>query len=229
MSDVKVSIVIACYNEEHYIAQCLDSMISQTLKDIEIIVVDDGSTDSSMHIIQQYALKDHRVIAVQGQHGGAAMARNLGMKYAHGKYITFFDADDFVAPDCYKIMYDNAERSGSELCVVGSQSLDNETGEIQKLTYTMKEAYLPSKNPFSSKDIPAYIFLAFNGWAWDKLFLVSFLLELKIYELSSIKNTKTKNHGKHSDTTKNINSQRIIIINLYFFIFNDIFCNEKYQ
>lgn len=175
MSDVKVSIVIACYNEEHYIAQCLDSMISQTLKEIEIIVVDDGSTDASLQVIQQYALKDHRVIAVQGQHGGAAMARNLGMKYAHGKYITFFDADDFAAPDCYQIMYDNAERSGSEVCVVGSQSLDNETGETYKLTNTMKEAYLPSKNPFSSKDIPAYIFLAFNGWAWDKLFLVSFL------------------------------------------------------
>ena len=175
MPDVKVSIVIACYNEEQYIAQCLDSMVSQTLKDIEIIVVDDGSTDASLSVIQQYALNDRRVLAINGQHGGAAKARNLGMKYAHGKYISFFDADDFAAPDCYQVMYDNAERSGSEVCVVGSQSLDNESGEIQRLAYTMKEEYLPPSNPFSSKDIPAHIFLAFNGWAWDKLFLLSFL------------------------------------------------------
>ena len=97
MSDVKVSIVIACYNEEHYIAQCLDSMISQTLKDIEIIVVDDGSTDSSMHIIQQYALKDHRVIVVQGQHGGAAMGSEPWQaEICPSKYISPLRCDGFA-------------------------------------------------------------------------------------------------------------------------------------
>ena len=84
-------------------------------------------------------------------------------------------------------MYDNAEKSGSDVCVVGSQSLDNETGDIQALTYTMKKGYLPSKNPFSSMDIPAYIFLAFNGWAWDKLFLFSFIQSenIKFQEIDS--------------------------------------------
>ena len=171
MSDIKVSIVIACYNEDHYIAQCLDSMIAQTLQEIEIIVVDDGSTDNSLSVIKQYALKDQRIIVLQQQHKGVAQARNLGICYAHGKYISFFDADDFVAPDCYQIMYDNAERNGSDVSVVGSQSMDNETGDTQKLEYTLKKEYLPSVNPFSSEDIPAYIFLVFNGWAWDKLFL----------------------------------------------------------
>lgn len=180
MSDIKVSIVIACYNEDHYIAQCLDSMIAQTLQEIEIIVVDDGSTDNSLSVIKQYAVKDQRIIVLQQQHKGAAQARNLGICYAHGKYISFFDADDFVAPDCYQIMYDNAERNGSDVSVVGSQSMDNETGDTQKLEYTLKKEYLPSVNPFSSEDIPAYIFLVFNGWAWDKLFLLSFIQREKI-------------------------------------------------
>lgn len=188
MTDVKVSIVIACYNEEHYIGQCLDSLTTQTLRDIEIIVVNDGSTDASMNVIQQCAIKDRRITAVQGQHHGAAQARNFGMRYAHGKYISFFDADDYAAPDCYQIMYDSAEKNESDICVVGSQSLDNETGEIQTLHYTMKKEYLPSSNPFSSKEIPASIFLAFNGWAWDKLFLFSFLQKENI-EFQDLRST----------------------------------------
>ena len=90
----KVSVIIPVYNVEDYLEKCLDSVINQTLKDIEIIVVNDGSPDNSQKIIDEYKKKDKRIISIMKENGGQASARNLGIKKARGEFLCFVDSDD---------------------------------------------------------------------------------------------------------------------------------------
>lgn len=103
---IKVSIIVPVYNVEKYIKVCLDSLLSQTLKEIEIIIVNDGSTDTSLEIIQQYKSKfNEKIIVINKQNGGQSSARNMGYKHSKGEYIGFVDADDFVDSSMYYEMY----------------------------------------------------------------------------------------------------------------------------
>ena len=96
MKTAKISVIIPIYNTAQYLRQCLDSVIHQSLKDIEIICVDDGSTDNSLQILQEYAKKDKRIIILQQENQGAGVARNYGMKVATAEYLSFLDSDDFL-------------------------------------------------------------------------------------------------------------------------------------
>ena len=98
----KVSIIIPVYNSDRYLRECLDSVINQTLKDIEIICVNDGSTDNSLSILEEYAQKDARIKIINQENKGVATARNVGLKNSQGKYITFVDDDDFLDCDAYE-------------------------------------------------------------------------------------------------------------------------------
>lgn len=99
---VKVSVIIPVYNVEPYLKQCMDSVVGQTLKDIEIICVDDGSTDNSLDILREYAAEDSRIQIIEQKNAGAGAARNNGMRYATGKYLSFLDSDDFLNRECLK-------------------------------------------------------------------------------------------------------------------------------
>ena len=92
---ISVSVIIPVFNAEKYLSQCLDSIVNQTLTNIEIICVDDGSTDTSFQILKEYEEKDSRVIVLSKSNAGAGTARNEGLKIAKGKYLSFLDADDF--------------------------------------------------------------------------------------------------------------------------------------
>ena len=94
-----VSVIIPVYNIEKHLEKCLDSVIGQTLKNIEIIVVDDGSTDNSPRIIDRYARTDSRIVAIHKANEGLAYARKSGIEAAHGKYVQHLDGDDFLEPD----------------------------------------------------------------------------------------------------------------------------------
>lgn len=106
----EVSIVVPVYNVEKYLARCIDSLVKQTLKDIEIILVDDGSKDQSGDICDRYALEDQRIKIVHKSNGGLSSARNAGLDKASGKYVGFVDSDDDVEPDMYEQMLRTAER-----------------------------------------------------------------------------------------------------------------------
>ncbi len=116
-----VSVLVPVYNVEKYIRECLDSIIAQTLKDIEIICVEDGSTDSSLRILQEYAAKDARVVVISKPNGGLPSARNAGLDAARGKYIGFIDGDDYISPDMYRRMYDTAFKHKADIVVCGAQ------------------------------------------------------------------------------------------------------------
>lgn len=121
---VKISIIIPVYNVEKYISRCLDALINQTLNDIEIICVNDGSTDNSLEILENYAKKDDRIKVLSQKNSGPAVARNLGLKNVSGKYVMFCDSDDWYEPDmCYK-MYEMIEKNNVDFVVCDCHVLD---------------------------------------------------------------------------------------------------------
>ena len=106
----KVSIIVPVYNAEKYLQECVESVLCQTLSDIELILVDDGSTDSSPTLCDQYAAQDRRVKVIHKPNGRAASARNAGLRAASGEYVAFVDADDWISPDMYeKMLQTNAD------------------------------------------------------------------------------------------------------------------------
>lgn len=112
MTNIKVSVIIPVYNTEKYLKECLDSVINQSLKEIEIICIDDGSTDDSLKILQEYERKDQRLRVLQQKNSGSGIARNNGIKKCVGKYISFLDADDYYPSiETLKILFDVCERN----------------------------------------------------------------------------------------------------------------------
>ncbi len=111
---VKVSVIVPIYNVEQYLARCLESIVNQTLKDIEIICINDGSQDGSGKIAQSYAEKDPRIILINQENKGLSVARNTGMDAARGKYISFIDSDDWVDPNFLERLYIAAEKYNAD-------------------------------------------------------------------------------------------------------------------
>ena len=104
----KVSVIVPVYNVEKYLEKCLDSLVSQSLKDIEIIVVNDGSPDNSQDIIDKYVKKYENVFGYKKKNGGLSDARNYGLKKTTGDYIAFIDSDDYISLEMLEIMYNKA-------------------------------------------------------------------------------------------------------------------------
>lgn len=167
---VKVSVIIPVYNVEQYLRQCLDSIINQTLQDIELICVDDGSTDNSYTILQEYACQDNRIIVLQQRNSGAGIARNTGMKVAKGKYLAILDSDDFFEPDMLEKAYLQCKKDNADICVFRSDKYDTQRQKYEPIPWTIKKQYLPEHIPFRPVEIYPYIFQMFNGWSWDKLY-----------------------------------------------------------
>ncbi len=109
MNQPKVSVIIPVYNAEKYLRECLDSVVNQTLRDIEIICVNDGSTDNSAAILQEYTKADSRITIIGQENQGLSAARNCGMRCAHGKYIYFLDSDDYIEKEALEILVRLAE------------------------------------------------------------------------------------------------------------------------
>ena len=111
----KVSVIIPVYNVENYLEQCLDSVINQTLKDIEIILVDDGSTDNSLKILQNYAQKESRIKIINKENSGYGASMNIGIGTAQGEYIGIVESDDFIEPDMFEKLYNTAVSNNLDL------------------------------------------------------------------------------------------------------------------
>lgn len=127
---IAVSIIVPVYNAEKYIIKCLDSVINQTLKDIEIIIIDDGSTDGSSEICKEYASKDSRIIYYKKENEGLAAARQDGIERASGEYVGFVDSDDWLELNMYEEMYVSALKENADIVFCNCFFNDNETDRI---------------------------------------------------------------------------------------------------
>ena len=129
----KVSVIIPVYNVEKYLRECLDSVVNQTLKDIEIICVDDGSTDNSLNILKEYAQKDDRINILTQKNQGSASARNTALSLAKGKYIGFIDSDDYISKNYFESLYNSAKKHNADICATNSIILcENDKQTIKK-------------------------------------------------------------------------------------------------
>ena len=174
--NVKVSVIIPVYNVEKYLRECLDSIVNQTLKEIEIICVDDGSADNSLKILQEYAAKDSRIILiVSKQNNGGGWARNQGLKIAQGEYLGFVDGDDFCATDFCEKMYTASKQRDLDIVICMANRFDTITGNTELMTYSLDRDMLPDKDIFNYKDMPEHIFNFSQNWNWNKFFKRSFV------------------------------------------------------
>ena len=167
----KVSVIVPVRNGERHLRQALSSICRQTLDDLEIIVVDDGSTDSTAKIIEEFAEADERIRTVRGPAvGSAGAARNAGLELATGDYLAFLDADDFFAPRLLSRLYEQAERDQADVAVTGFRVFDEGTGERKSVDWGLRTAHLPSAQPFTPGSLGGALFYAFGPVAWNKLF-----------------------------------------------------------
>lgn len=121
-----ISVIVPVYNVEDYLDRCIESIVNQTYKNLEIILVDDGSTDSSGRKCDEWKVKDSRIIVIHKENGGLSDARNVGMKKAIGDYIGFIDSDDFIATNMYQTLLDTAVKTDSEISECQWLAFENE-------------------------------------------------------------------------------------------------------
>lgn len=184
-----VSVITPVYNSQAFLAECIESLLSQTMKSVEFIFVDDGSTDDSVNILELYQKSDPRIVLIQQEHGGAGKARNLGIKHAKGQYVTFLDSDDLFVPEALEKMYGYAEKYGTDIILSAGNSfeVDKEKSWINRSYLNFD--YLPEFEPFSSSTWSKYIFQVSGGQTCGRFIKKSFLEENHI-EFADIPRTE---------------------------------------
>ena len=179
IAEIAVSVIIPVYNAEHYLEDCLNEVTGQTLTNLEIICVDDGSTDRSAQILEDYRQRDSRIHVVRQENQGAGAARNAGLQLASGKYLSFLDADDRFETQLLQAAYEQCEKTGADICAYAADSFDANTGETDSYNAAFRKQWIPQTNPFvpSSEETRETLLQMFNGVPWSKLFRRSFILE----------------------------------------------------
>lgn len=172
MNDL-VSVIIPVYNVEKYLCRCLDSVIKQTYKNLEIVLIDDGSTDNSGKICDQYKEKDNRIKVFHTENKGVSAARNLGIKNTYGKYIIFIDSDDFLDLNTFEEVLE--ENCNYDLIAFSYYKLSNN----DKICYdNRKEKETLTKNETLIKIMDDRYF---QGFTWNKIFKRNIIIENNLF------------------------------------------------
>lgn len=161
-----ISVIVPVYNVEQYLDRCLTSLVRQTYSDLQIILVDDGSTDGCAGMCDAWAKKDPRILTVHQSNQGLSEARNAGLRLATGRYLAFVDSDDFVEPNMYRYMVEAMERTGSDIAACGRYRFDNETGNRRIMHTCRKESV------FSTEEAIGALLCGgeMEETVWDKVF-----------------------------------------------------------
>ena len=174
---IKVSVVIPVYNGDAFLRQCLESVHTQTLEEIEVICVDDGSTDTSPDILEEFRAKDTRFRIIHQENQHVAAARNNGLAQAQGEYVIFWDCDDFFEPQALELLYNRAEETEADICICKNDLYDGENEKSYPSNDCLDLKLVPKEATFNRSDIPEHILTFTNAVVWNKLFRRSFLVE----------------------------------------------------
>ena len=171
--DSLISIIVPVYNVEKYLEKCINSIINQTYKNLDIILINDGSTDNSGKVCDKFKSKDSRIKVIHKENGGLSDARNAGLKIANGEYIGFVDSDDYIAPDMFETLYNLTQKYNAEISIVSFYEIYNtktigvrDSRQLQQMNKieAIKELLLDSK---------------IQSYAWNKLFKKNLFENLK--------------------------------------------------
>lgn len=171
----KLSIIVPVYNVEKYLPKCLESLIKQTLKDIEIICVNDGSMDNSLAILKEFASKDSRIRIIDNQHQGVAKTRNTGIEQSTGEYIGFVDSDDYIDIDFFEKLYNSTTKSNSDIAIASILKHKN-FFNIYNAKYTKEETAITIQDKIKLCEDKKHFFF----YAWNKIYHSGFIKENNI-------------------------------------------------
>lgn len=180
----RISIIIPVYKVENYLEKCLESVLLQTLSDLEIILVDDGSPDACPAICDSYARKDTRIQVIHQDNQGLAGARNTGLRRATGEYVAFLDADDYLEPDAYAKLYTKAIKYDADIVFCQAKYFDETTGDtVEALDSSSLPLFIEERfsGCFSWHDVGVKSIFSYNSFvvAWNKICKRSFLSDLQ--------------------------------------------------
>lgn len=173
MENVKISIIVSVFNTEKYLRECLNSLVNQTFKSVEIICVDDGSTDNSPEILEEFKAKDKRIKVIHQENFGPSVARNNALKIAQGDYIGFVDSDDWVDLDFFEKLYNAAKKNNADIAA-GDFYRRGKKIKSQKLKYKKEEVFINPTDKIKSAYVPKY------NYIWNKIYRRDSLLKLNL-------------------------------------------------
>lgn len=175
MKEALISVIVAVYNIEEYLPRCIESVMAQTCRELEIILVDDGSTDASGVICDDYAARDGRIRVIHKTNGGLSDARNAGMDIAEGKYIGFVDGDDWIEPDMYRAMYEACETAGAQIAACRYRQI-TKCGVIDASgCHSVSLSRMEALKMYVSGDERYQIYNS----VWSKLFLKTLIADMR--------------------------------------------------
>lgn len=178
---IKVSVIIPVYNSESYLSKCMDSVLSQSLREIEVICIDDGSDDASLPMLKEFEKKDLRVKVIEQPHINGSAARNRGLEIARGEFLAFMDADDYYYSDALKIAYSKAKKEEDiDIVVFGANEYNVANKREKFLSESLVKENCPDHDPFSPDEMADKLFNSFHNWPWNKLFRRLFIEENRI-------------------------------------------------
>ncbi len=178
--NIKVSVVMPIYNAYNYLRPALDGVLNQTLTDLELICIDDGSTDKSLEILTEYQKNDERVRIITENNAGPAAARNKGLLRARGKYVIFLDADDFFDYEAIGKLYDLAESKTLDIAVCKFDIYNNRKSRFEDNIKSDHGEIFDLSEVVSKNDYPDVILSCTTGYVWNKMFRLEFLREKEI-------------------------------------------------
>lgn len=182
----KISVVIPVYNTEKYLDECLDSVENQTLKDIEIVCVNDGSKDNSLEILKKHAEKDDRIKIVNQENAGVSAARNTGIKAAQGKYISFFDSDDILLPYSLEKAYEDLTKYNVDVVAFKLQTfIDGEEVNLDNFNYDSSKVKVCKR---SKNQNPFYDMVENTGYIVTKVYKRSLIVDNNIWFKEGVTN-----------------------------------------
>lgn len=186
--NVKISVIVPVYNTSMYLEECLDSLLNQTLKEIEIICVNDGSTDNSLSILENYIQKDRRIKIINQKNKGQSVARNKGISQAEGEYIGFLDSDDWADAKMFENLYTNAKQFDSDLAMCSVTVYDEKTRKATTNDPYMSLSLFPKSyfnKAFTYNDCLDFLFRICVP-PWNKIYKTSWIKENDINFLEGV-------------------------------------------
>jgi len=231
-----ISIIIPVYNSEKYLEECLRSIYNQTYKNVEIIIINDGSTDNSDEIVNRYKNKFLKFQYYSQKNKGASDARNLGVEKANGEFLMFIDSDDYIEENTLELMYKKITQNNADMVIIGHKKIYNQEKKIEKYLFDVEE-----RKKFSNTEVLQKILnFEVRGYICDKLFRKKLWKKLKIsfesrrycedwypitkYTVESkdivFINEPLYNYRQHSESS--INSSNIEVVRDYNYAVNQI-------
>jgi glycosyltransferase involved in cell wall biosynthesis len=165
---IKVSVIVPVYNVANYLPACMDSIVSQTLRDIEIICINDGSTDNCAEILEQYVRQDHRILVITQTNKGISNARNAGIAQAKGEYLSLVDSDDVILPDFLEKLYAAAKKHDADIAATNIRRF---LFGRYKLRYREEKVYTGAQAKIDAANIPQ------SNYVWNKIYRRSLIAQ----------------------------------------------------